>query len=86
MHYRVGSDATPFDPSEDPNAGPLVEPDEILGANELRLTVDVGEGSFADEAADCAALAGVALTEHEVEGTDVGWLVAGLLAHATDRG
>ena len=84
VHYRVGSDATPFDPAADPNAGPLVEDDEILGANELRLSVDVGEGSFADEAAECAALADIGLTEHEVEGTDIGWLVAGLLPHATD--
>jgi hypothetical protein len=49
--------------------------------NELRLSVDTGEGSFAEEAADCAALANVTLADHEVEGTSLAWADAALLPH-----
>jgi hypothetical protein len=83
VHHRVGSDATAEEAESDDlvSDDPLVEGDEIAGSNELRLAVDVGEGSFAEEAAECAALAGVGLTEHEAEGSGVLWLVQGLLPH-----
>jgi hypothetical protein len=87
VHHRVGSDAKQFDPKADPAKEPMVDGGEGFPPdNELRLRVDVGEESFADEAAECAALADAGLTDHDVEGTRVGWIVKGLLPHVSSRG
>lgn len=63
----------------------------IVGEDELsppsksvRVSVDAGDGSFAEEVNGCAELAGAQLAETEVEGSSVNWITPGIEEHGTD--
>lgn len=70
---------------------PLGEAHYIVGEDELtvapkevRIAVDPGDGSFAEEVKGCAALADAQLTETEVDDSPVLWIAPGIEKHATE--
>lgn len=50
----------------------------------VRVSVDTGEGVFADEVRPCAELADASLAETELEGTRVTFVAPGIVKHGTD--
>ncbi len=70
---------------------PLGEAHYIVGEDELtvapkevRVTVDPGDGSFAEEVKGCAELADAQLTETEIDDSPVVWVAPGIESHATE--
>ncbi|MDQ3492746.1 MAG: hypothetical protein M3452_05745 [Chloroflexota bacterium] len=63
----------------------IVDESELADPSKsVRVSVDQGEGSFADEVRGCAALAGASLDEVELEGTSVAFVAPGIVKHGTD--
>lgn len=70
---------------------PLGEAHYIVGEDELtvapkevRIAINPGDGSFAEEVKGCAALADAQLAETEIEDSPVVWFAPGIERHATE--